>query len=162
MAPTNLPVSDPPGDRYGCPTDAEGPASRGLRFRQLFRDCLAGSRVGGTGTAPGAIGPAAHCHSLFSPEVHALCLPKVQGARMGRGWAPDGMCPQSWFRRHGFREQGHGLKAEGAEEKRRRGTWVSQFRTVFFLPAKPSSLADIPSRDEPCFRLWLVLKENKG
>lgn len=33
---------------------------------------------------------------------------------------------------------------------------------VIFLPAKPSSLADTLSRDEPWFRLLLVLKKNKG
>lgn len=30
-----------------------------------------------------------------------------------------------------------------------------------FLPAETSFLADIPSRDEPSFRLLLVLKEKK-
>lgn len=49
-------------------------------------------------------------------------------------------------RRPGSGQQGHGRKAQGAEQKRRRGTWVSELRTVFFLPAKPSSLADISSR----------------
>lgn len=74
----------------------KGLPAQGSAFGSSFMAAWLGRRVRGTGTAPGAIGPAAHCHPSFSAEVQPLCLPKVQGSRMGRGWAPDERCPQSW------------------------------------------------------------------
>lgn len=83
----------------------------------------------------------------FSPYSYPRCRSPVWaggGCPMGGAHSPG---PPSRLRRAGT----HGRKAEGAGEKRHRGTWVSELRTLFFLPAKPSFLADIPSRDEPWF-----------
>lgn len=78
---------------------------RGCQPRALFSMALsmAGSRVRDTATAAGAAGPAAPCRSLLPPEVQPLCLPRMQGSRVGRRWeAPTAPVP-----RHGSGEQGH-------------------------------------------------------
>lgn len=85
MGLTNLPANSPPGEAFGCPTDAEGAAGGGLRFRQLLRDSQADSRARGTGTVPGATRPAAQSRSLFSAR---RCSPRGPARAAGGPGGP--------------------------------------------------------------------------
>lgn len=163
MGLTNLPANSPPGEAFGCPTDAEGAAGGGLRFRQLLRDSQADSRVPCTGYRAGSHSPSGSVSLPFlrtamqPPGARPSCrgAGRAGGGRLAGGARSPGS--PSGLRRAGA----PGRKVEGAGEERRRGTWVREVTALVFLPAKSSSPTDIHGRDERWFQFLLVLKEKK-